>query len=476
MEVISNSVEDKLIDGLSYKLEPTASYITERKSATFWAQGSNQYSPNGVKVIKLLLNGDNWLDPSTVKVMFNLTNLENKVLRTIGGPWPLVRRLRVLCNGALIEDIDYYNHVHQMFDVLQSENVRNNEDVEGFGIRADGGFGNKLINAPLDLDTAELAALGQYVSVNSNGSKAVSLSLLSGILNQGKMLPLKYCPITIELELVNNFYDPIISGALANDGRSAVIMKLGLTAANTSSIWQLDNVQIKADIVRMDNQLENEFAQRFLSGQSIPINYSTYISQIQALSGQNTSVNVTRAISRLKSVFLTFAPNSNFSTNTYPLVPAENFTDEYLHNPWAWLHDWNDFYHPMDSGPYYDHNRELEIQVQCGSKMFPEYPIRSTQEAFSHLRKCMGIQNSTFHSVDVSALEYRQHKFIVGIDTEKVLAASFTGENLKSGSLITIKLKIGSGTPAAAYPAQVYVILHSDQIMNIRDTGVEVLD
>ena len=40
MEVISNSVEDKLIDGLSYKLEPTASYITERKSATFWAQGS----------------------------------------------------------------------------------------------------------------------------------------------------------------------------------------------------------------------------------------------------------------------------------------------------------------------------------------------------------------------------------------------------------------------------------------------------
>ena len=31
MEVISNSIEDKLIDGLSYKLEPTASYNTERK-------------------------------------------------------------------------------------------------------------------------------------------------------------------------------------------------------------------------------------------------------------------------------------------------------------------------------------------------------------------------------------------------------------------------------------------------------------
>ena len=135
--------------------------------------------------------------------MFNLTNLEDKVLRTIGGPWSFFRRLRVLCNGALIEDIDYYNHVHQMFDVLQSENVRNNEDVEGFGIRADSGFGNQIINEPTVLGTGELVVFDQYLSVLENGSKALSFSLLSGILNQGEMLPLKYCPITIELELVN---------------------------------------------------------------------------------------------------------------------------------------------------------------------------------------------------------------------------------------------------------------------------------
>ena len=67
MEAISNSIEDKLIDGLSFKLEPTASYITERKSSTFWAMGSNVYAPNsGTKVIKLVLSGDGWLDPSTV--------------------------------------------------------------------------------------------------------------------------------------------------------------------------------------------------------------------------------------------------------------------------------------------------------------------------------------------------------------------------------------------------------------------------
>ena len=34
---------------------------------------------------------------------------------------------------------------------------------------------------------------------------------LSGILNQNKLLPLRYAPITIELELVDDALEPIIS-------------------------------------------------------------------------------------------------------------------------------------------------------------------------------------------------------------------------------------------------------------------------
>ena len=56
METVSNSIEDKLIDGLSFKLDATASYITDRKSSTYWAVGSNirtqrrdQSNQNGTK-------------------------------------------------------------------------------------------------------------------------------------------------------------------------------------------------------------------------------------------------------------------------------------------------------------------------------------------------------------------------------------------------------------------------------------------
>ena len=90
MEAVAQGVEDYLIDGLSFKLQAGASYITNRRSVSYFPHGGNQYSPTGVKVIKLLLTGDQWLDPSTVRIMFTLNNTNvdaARLLRTLGGPW-----------------------------------------------------------------------------------------------------------------------------------------------------------------------------------------------------------------------------------------------------------------------------------------------------------------------------------------------------------------------------------------------------
>ena len=90
MEATAQSVEDYLIDSLSFKLKPGASYITNRRSVSFFPHGGNQYSVNGVKVIKLVLTGDQWLDPGTVRIQFALRNLAPTAaqqLRVISGPW-----------------------------------------------------------------------------------------------------------------------------------------------------------------------------------------------------------------------------------------------------------------------------------------------------------------------------------------------------------------------------------------------------
>jgi len=75
MESHVNATEDFLIDGLSFKLGPSASYVTQRRSVTFYPQGGNQYSPTGVKVIKISLTGDQWLDPSTFRTIFKKSKL-----------------------------------------------------------------------------------------------------------------------------------------------------------------------------------------------------------------------------------------------------------------------------------------------------------------------------------------------------------------------------------------------------------------
>ena len=85
------------------------------------------------------------------------------------------------------------------------------------------------------------------------------------------------------------------------------------------------------------------------------------------------------------------------------------------------------------------------------------------------------------HNFDVTAVEYRDHKFIIGTDCGRILDAGFTGLNTRAGDLMSIKFKNNingitqpSGTECLA--DRMHIVLHSDQIMEIRDTGVQVFD
>ena len=227
MEVYSSSVEDQLIDGLSYKLNPGSSYIIEKKMSTFFPQGSNVYTPNsGTRVMRFLLNGDDWLDATNSLRVFFVRNLNGSApLRVLGGPYSFIRRVRVLCQNVLVEDLDYANRNHYMFDIMRARHVRENEDGEGFGeTRFDtptnqsfltsayttsaNGQGNANIVYPVG---PSIGFSDSYNTILAGESRTVSFKPLSGLLSCGKLLPLKYCPITIELEVVSSIFDPIIS-------------------------------------------------------------------------------------------------------------------------------------------------------------------------------------------------------------------------------------------------------------------------
>jgi hypothetical protein len=238
------------------------------------------------------VTGDGWLDPGTVRLHYTLLNNDpgaGKYLRTIGGPWSFFRRVRCLIGGALIDDIDHYNRVHEMLHICSSNNNRENDDVEGFGYRWD-----------------SRASYGQFTDAatrvippnNSNLPKWNAMNAcfkpLCGLLTQNKFIPLVYCPLTFEFEVVSGATDAIVSPGPAGGT---------FTVVNTSTNWQIEDVRIVGDIITLDNGLQNSYAEHILSGKSLPINYSTYISILQAVSFPSINVTVTRSVSRLKTVF-----------------------------------------------------------------------------------------------------------------------------------------------------------------------------
>ena len=85
------------------------------------------------------MNGDGWVDPSTVRLVYTLANTatNHQPLRPVGGPWRMFSRVRCMYQGAICDDISAYNRKHEMMSILTSKANRDNDDVEGFGRRWD---------------------------------------------------------------------------------------------------------------------------------------------------------------------------------------------------------------------------------------------------------------------------------------------------------------------------------------------------
>jgi hypothetical protein len=215
----------------------------------------------------------------------------------------------------------------------------------------------------------------------------------------------------------------------------------------------------------LDNKVENVFTQHMLDGGSFPLRYDNYISQLQPIPTGTVTVmvNVTRTASRLKSCFVTLNKNSGTSES---LLLNRN---------------WNEFWSPMSSQQTLNnfiHDSDYEVDscyVQIGSKLFPEYPIRSHAEAFYQLTKCLGIQASDIHNLDIAPLQYHSHKFIMGIDLEKVLEARGIGFNTKAGDLLTVFFKHRQ-TNAIYLADEISTVLVDENILTLSNVGVEIFD
>ena len=475
------SPEDILIDNLSFKLNTGSSYITDRRSVSFFPSTSNVYKPSsGARVLKFSLNGEDnsWLDPQSVRICFTLSNKDGtnfRKIRPLSSPYSIFRRMRIIAGSQVVEDFDNYNRVHHMFSKMMSQGARRDEANEGFGYRYD----DELLTLVTKGGSALIYEVNSANCPGFYNEMTCCFKPLAGIFSQYKYLPLKYMGnLTIELELVTNATDCIINPndfdesdtALSADIRNrftvAVAGDVG-KATNTSIDWEISNPRVICDVCTLDNNLNNEYVKHLLEGKGLPITYTTYITQSQNIKGStdNISVPVIRSVSKLVASFVTFYKSGDPS-----------FGYEYADKEFCRFYHPHQAHNPLDSG-IYEKNLDLEFQIQLGSKLYPEYPCNSITQCFYHLRKTLNLPLFHQHSMNINFKQYRDRQFIFAFSFEKVLDSSYTGINTRAGQQLLLRVKpAGATIPANNMPDTLYITMLSEQILEIKDLGLKVYD
>ena len=168
--------------------------------------------------------------------------------------------MKILAQGQILEDIDLCNRVHEMFNNFTAEGSRYNNYSDGFGHVWEGvqypNALNGIVNNGSAVSTAYLPG------IPSASYQTVLFKPLSGILNQRTYLPLRFVPVILELSLV---IDPLdhIKSELVNYQGGVALPANAFTHANTSKTWQIQNVQVKCDIVSLGSGLNESCIKLF---------------------------------------------------------------------------------------------------------------------------------------------------------------------------------------------------------------------
>lgn len=463
MEALQDISHTELLDKFSFKIGSNADYIESKTNASFYPQGSNIYtSKSGVKQLKFTLADVGWLDPDSVRLCFTLKNTSSNAtdyLRPIGNPSAFFERFRLTVGGAVVEDIGNFNRVSELFEnVLCNEQVKQNDAIEGWGYRHDDEDNYKYRSA---YDT------NNFPGIKAGESKTVCFKPFSGFLSQKNYIPLRYCPCTFEFTLAGE------TDAIITPGVNAVFFETsGSTAGNTSKDWEIYDCRILCDVIHLTTGMQNQFDKHLVSdGGSLPIIYDTIVSQEQNVSAMtnNINVNVTRAFTYLKSVWVSFFTDEKSTTTNTKIthkVPLNKSAIE--------------FSHPMQyASENYNPNYEISYQIGCGKDLYPIMPCSSSAESFYRLRDAIALPLLNQHSISIRGLkDYTLNKFIIAQSLVKTSEMGFinTGINSKSGQQLYIRIKPANDPSLVLNLDTMYIFLHAQMALEIRASGVTPSD
>ena len=172
------SAPQSLVGSLDVRLPSTAAGVPHRVQKIFSPRGGSSYNATvRTRIIRFNLTSEDCLDGESCPLQFDVRNITNEIMHfTTLVPSCLLSRLLVRGGDGTIEYVVAYGRCCHMMLQLSNPHAAADLQSEGFGE-------------------------GQ---IPANGIRTVSLKLMSGLLNQGKMLPLRMMSsLSLELTLAD---------------------------------------------------------------------------------------------------------------------------------------------------------------------------------------------------------------------------------------------------------------------------------
>ena len=513
MDNIISESSDVMINQLNFGLPQTSQYITDRRQVNYFPSGSNVYAPNaGNKNIRFYISGEanQYLDLSSVRLFAYLQNTDGtraKFLRPLGGLHSFFQRYRATVGGQMVQDIVEYNRHCELFKSFKSKDVNEMDDIESSANPSYDDdyhkYANGLDNFLQINDTGDGTNYypngdhNEYGRVDfrhtrhslsgipgANSKVRLSHKPVCGLMESSYYLPLRFAPLELEFTIVSDGTEPVVvsqgNGTTQTDKNGYYFQD-----GNTSTSWEINKVIIRADVITLDNTVDNNITKHLLEGQSLKLIVPQYhtITQTFNTGGGEINMNIVKSASKLTNAFITL-----YRTPRGGEIYSNYLVDNYVYKRW------NYFYNPMiwgqinDGGDpenipaqagkgFADSSRALTYQLQIASKKYPEFEVSSLSEAFYFLRRTLHFLNADQNSLNISYKQYRENKFVMAFSLEKMPDVNFTGQNTKSGSLITFKIKGTEGSLATEEQIQeIFVSLVSESVVELTESGTIVFD
>ena len=134
-----------------------------------------------------------------------------------------------------------------------------------------------MVNVNLGADHNETGRIGfrhtrhSLSGIPSNGQMRLGHKPVCGLLESNYYLPLRFAPLELEFTIVSDSNEPIVvpqGDAQTNPDTETDKQGYYFQAGNTSVLWEINNVIIRAEVITLDNTVDNNITKHLLEGQS----------------------------------------------------------------------------------------------------------------------------------------------------------------------------------------------------------------